>query len=45
VETLLAVVLGVAPAGSTADAPAQLLAALTQLTSDIEQCQRLLSYD
>jgi hypothetical protein len=45
VETLLAVVLGVAPATSTTDAPAQLLTALSQLTSDIEQCQRLLSYD
>ena len=45
VETLLAVVLGVAPAGSTTDAPGQLLTALRQLTTDIEQCQRLLSYD
>jgi hypothetical protein len=45
VETLLAVVLGVAPAGSTTDAPAQLLTALGQLTTDIEQCRRLLSYD
>ena len=45
VETLLAVVLGVAPGSSTADAPSQLLTALGQLTTDIEQCQRLLSYD
>lgn len=44
-ETLLAVVLGVAPVGSTTDAPSQLLTALRQLTTDIEQCQRLLSYD
>lgn len=44
-ETLLAVVLGVSNGGSTADAPSQLLTALGQLTTEIEQCQRLLSYD
>jgi hypothetical protein len=46
VETLLAVVLGVAPGDRAADnAPEQLVAALAQITTDIEQCQRLLSYD
>jgi hypothetical protein len=45
VETLLAVVLGVTPETFNGDAPSQLLTALGQLTSDIEQCQRLLSYD
>jgi hypothetical protein len=43
-ETLLAVVLGVAPAeaGST-DAPAQLLIAMAQLSIRTEECQRLLA--
>jgi hypothetical protein len=45
VETLLAVVLGVTPSASNGDAPSQLLTALGQLTSEVEQCQRLLSYD
>ena len=45
VETLLAIALGVSNGPSIADAPSQLLTALGQLTSDIEQCQRLLSYD
>src|SRR5471032_62308 len=46
VEALLAVVLGVAPGDRAADnAPEQLMAALSQLTTDIEQCQRLLSKD
>jgi hypothetical protein len=44
-ETLLAVVLGVTPAGPSADAPSQLLASLSQLTNDIEECRRLLSRD
>jgi hypothetical protein len=43
-ETLLAVVLGVAPAeNASGDAPAQLFAALAQLSSRTEQCQRLLA--
>ena len=43
-ETLLAVVLGVAPAETASgDAPAQLYAALAQLSSRTEQCQRLLA--
>lgn len=43
-ETLLAVVLGVAPAElASGDAPAQLLTALAQLSSRAEQCQRLLA--
>ena len=43
-ETLLAVVLGVAPAETASgDAPAQLFAALAQLSSRTEQCQRLLA--
>jgi hypothetical protein len=43
-ETLLAVVLGVAPAElSSGDAPAQLLTALAQLSSRAELCQRLLA--
>lgn len=46
VEALLAVVLGVAPGDRAADnAPEQLMAVLSQLTTSIEQCQRLLSYD
>jgi hypothetical protein len=45
VEYLLAVVLGAAPGGTAANAPADLMTALNQLNSDIEQCQRLLSYD
>jgi len=44
-ETLQAIVLGVTPAGASADPPSQLLTVLGQLTNDIEQCQRLLSYD
>jgi hypothetical protein len=45
-EGLLAVVLGVAPGDRAADnAPEQLMAALSQLTTNIGQCQRLLSYD
>jgi hypothetical protein len=43
-ETLLAVVLGVAPAElSSGDAPAELVAALAQLSSRTAQCQRLLA--
>ena len=43
-ETLLAVVLGVAPPESdSANAPAQLLVALAQLSSRTEECQRLLA--
>jgi hypothetical protein len=43
-ETLLAVVLGVAPAETASgDASAQLFAALAQLSSRTEQCQRLLA--
>jgi hypothetical protein len=43
-ETLLAVVLGVVPAENAAgNAPAELLAALAQLASRAEQCQRLLA--
>jgi len=43
-ETLLAVVLGVAPPDSdSANAPAQLLVALAQLSSRTEECQRLLA--
>jgi hypothetical protein len=43
-ETLLAVVLGVAPPESdSANAPAQLLVALAQLSSRAEECQRLLA--
>ncbi len=45
VETLLAVVLGVAPGTSASDAPSQLLTAIGQLTADIDQCQRLLASD
>jgi hypothetical protein len=45
VETLLAVVLGVSHGGVTADAPSQLLTAMSQLTAEIEQCQRLLSVE
>jgi anti-sigma factor RsiW len=45
VELLIAQVLGVTPNGAGEDALAHLLAALAQLTRDIEQCQRLLSYD
>ena len=46
VETLLAVMLGVAPGDSAPDSlPSQLLSALTQLTDSTEHCQRLLSYD
>ncbi len=44
-EHLLAVVLGAAPANAQANAPADLIAALQQLNGDIEQCQRLLSYE
>jgi hypothetical protein len=43
-ETLLAVVLGVAPAESApGDAPAQLIIALAQLSRGAEECQRLLA--
>jgi hypothetical protein len=43
-ETLLAVVLGVAPAeNASGNAPAQLLTALAQVSSRAEQCQRLLA--
>jgi Putative zinc-finger len=43
-ETLLAVVLGVAPAeNASGNAPAQLLIALAQLSIRTEQCQRLLA--
>jgi hypothetical protein len=43
-ETLLAVVLGVAPAeNAPGDAPAQLIIALAQLSRDAEECQRLLA--
>ena len=43
-ETLLAVVLGVAPAElSSGNAPAELLIALAQISSRTEQCQRLLA--
>jgi hypothetical protein len=43
-ETLLAIVLGVAPAElASGDAPAQLLTALAQLSSRAELCQRLLA--
>jgi hypothetical protein len=43
-ETLLALVLGVAPGESAASsAPAQLLVALAQVSSRTEQCQRLLT--
>jgi hypothetical protein len=43
-ETLLAVVLGVAPAeNAPGDAPAQLIVALAQLSRDAEECQRLLA--
>ena len=44
VETLLAIVLGVAPPESdSANAPAQLLVALAQLSSRTEECERLLA--
>jgi hypothetical protein len=43
-ETLLAVVLGVAPAeNAPGDAPAQLMISLAQLSRDAEACQRLLA--
>jgi hypothetical protein len=43
-ETLLAVVLGVAPAENARDdAPAQLIIALAQLSRGAEECQRLLA--
>jgi hypothetical protein len=45
VETLLAVVLGVSHGGGNPDAPSQLLTALGQLNSDLEQCLRLLPVD
>jgi hypothetical protein len=46
VETVLAVLLGMAPADNPADhTPSQLLAALAQLRASQEHCQRLLSYD
>jgi anti-sigma factor RsiW len=46
VETVLAVLLGMAPADNTAGhIPSQLLAALAQLKASQEHCQRLLSYD
>jgi hypothetical protein len=46
VETLLAVLLGVAPPENMADSvPSQLMAALAQLRTSLEHCQRLLSYD
>ena len=46
VETLLAVLLGMAPPDNPADdTPSQLLAALAQLRASQEHCQRLLSYD
>lgn len=45
-ETLLAVLLGMAPPENMADSvPSQLLAALAQLRTSLEHCQRLLSYD
>jgi hypothetical protein len=44
-EALLAVVLGVAPGDRADNAPEQLMAVLSRLTTNIEQCQRLLSYD
>jgi hypothetical protein len=43
-ETLLAVMLGVAPAeNASGDAPAQLIIALAQLSRDAEECQRVLA--
>lgn len=46
VETVLAVLLGMAAADNPADhTPSQLLAALAQLRASQEHCQRLLSYD
>jgi anti-sigma factor RsiW len=46
VETLLAVLLGMAPPDNPADnIPSQLLAALARLRASQEHCQRLLSYD
>lgn len=46
IETLLAVLLGMAPADNPADhTPSLLLAALAQLRASQEHCQRLLSYD
>ena len=46
VETVLAVLLGMAPPDNPADqTPSQLLAALAQLRASQEHCQRLLSYD
>jgi hypothetical protein len=46
IETLLAVLLGMAPADNPAGhTPSQLLAALAQLRASQEHCQRLLSYD
>ena len=43
-ETLLAIILGVAPAeNAPGDAPAQLIVALAQLSRDTEECQRLLA--
>jgi hypothetical protein len=44
VETLSAVILGVsAPKGTYETAPSQLLAALAQLSSRVEQCRKLLA--
>ena len=46
VETLLAILLGMAPPENTADSvPPQLAAGLAQLRTSLEHCQRLLSYD
>jgi len=46
VETVLAVLLGMAPPDTPADhTPSQLLAALAQLRASQDHCQRLLSYD
>ena len=43
-ETLLAIILGVAPAeNAPGDAPAQLIVALAHLSRDTEECQRLLA--
>jgi len=45
-ETLLAVALGATPAdGAAKNVPEQLMVGMAQLTTRIEQCRRLLSYD
>jgi hypothetical protein len=45
VETVLAALLGTAPAERGADPPARYASAMSNLKAGVERCQRLLSYD